>query len=73
MDDAERKTLREHIVFLGQALERERRMASEKTRLLQRFMDPDDLGWAVTHEVRKLAYVILSNESFAQRDKENNK
>lgn len=71
MKDEERQTMREHIVFLGGALERERANSKMKTRLLQRFMDPEDLGWAVSNEVRKIAYEILSQEAYYDRDKEN--
>ena len=41
-----------------------------KTRLLQRMLDPEDLGWAVSHEVRMIAYEILSQETYSERDKE---
>jgi hypothetical protein len=34
-------------------------------------MDPEDLGWAVSNEVRKIAYEILSQEAYYDRDKEN--
>ena len=71
LQDEERQTLREHIVFLGGALERERINSRMKTRLLQRMLDPEDLGWAVTPEVRKIAYEILSQEAYYERDKEN--
>ena len=73
MKDEERQTMREHIVFLGGALERERVNSKMKTRLLQRFMDPEDLGWAVSNEVRKIAYEILSQEAYYDRDAENKK
>ena len=71
LQDEERQTLREHIVFLGGALERERINSRMKTRLLQRMLDPEDLGWAVSHEVRMIAYEILSQETYSDRDKEN--
>lgn len=70
MQDDERQTMREHIVFLGKALEQERANSARKTRLLQRMLDPEDLGWAVSHEVRMIAYEILSQETYAERDAE---
>ncbi len=71
LDDDERQTMREHILFLGKALEQERANSVRKTRLLQRMLDPEDLGWAVSHEVRMIAYEILSQETYSDRDKEN--
>lgn len=62
--------MREHILFLGKALEQERANSVRKTRLLQRMLDPEDLGWAVSHEVRRIAYDILSEEVYQQRDRE---
>ncbi len=73
MQDAERKTMREHIIFLGTQLENERHRSREKTALLRRMLDPEDLGHAVTHEVRKLAYAVLNNEFNDHRDMENKK
>ena len=73
MNDQERQTMREHIVFLGTALENERHASKQKTMLLQRLLDPEDLGHAVTPEVRKLAYTILTEEAYMERDKENKK
>jgi len=67
MDDEERKAMREHIVFLGKELEQSRRQSQAKTELLARFMDREDLGWAVTDEVRKLAYALLTDE-YMQRN-----
>ena len=70
LQDDERQTMREHILFLGKALEQERANSRRKTRLLQRMLDPEDLGWAVSHEVRMIAYDILSQETYSERDKE---
>ena len=70
MHEDERATMREHIVYLGNALEQERANSRRKTRLLQRMLDPEDLGWAVSHEVRMIAYEILSQETYAERDAE---
>ena len=70
LQNDERQTMREHILFLGKALEQERANSVRKTRLLQRMLDPEDLGWAVSHEVRMIAYEILSQETYAERDAE---
>lgn len=70
LQNDERQTMREHILFLGKALEQERARSVRKTRLLQRMLDPEDLGWAVSHEVRMIAYEILSQETYAERDAE---
>ena len=73
MQDAERKTMREHIVFLGTQLEKERHRSKEKSDFLRRLLHPEDLGHAVTAEVRKLAWAIINNEFNEQRDQENKK
>ena len=39
--------------------------------LLKRLLDPDDLGHAVTNEVRKQAYAIISNDHEREREKWN--
>jgi len=67
----ELKTMREHIIWLGTQLERERESSRDKTVLLKRLLDPDDLGHAVTNEVRKQAYAIISNEHEREREKWN--
>ena len=67
----ELKTMREHIIWLGTQLEREREASRDKTVLLKRLLDPDDLGHAVTNEVRKQAYAIISNEHEREREKWN--
>ena len=61
--------MREHIIWLGTQLERE--SSRDKTVLLKRLLDPDDLGHAVTNEVRKQAYAIISNEHEREREKWN--
>jgi len=71
MQDEERKTMREHIVFLGNQLEAERKNNIAKTELLRRFLDREDLGWAVSDEVRSLAYQILTDEYLRARNEEN--
>jgi len=65
------KTMREHIIWLGTQLEKERESSREKTVLLKRLLDPEDLGHAVTNEVRKQAYAIISNEHEREREKWN--
>lgn len=65
------RTLREHIIWLGTQLELERIASREKTVLLKRLLDPDDLGHAVTEEVRKQAYIIISNEKEREREQWN--
>ena len=67
----ELKTMREHIVWLGTQLEKERESSREKTVLLKRLLDPEDLGHAVTAEVRKQAYAIISNQLEREREKWN--
>jgi hypothetical protein len=52
-------------------LEQERDSSREKTVLLKRLLDPDDLGHAVTNEVRKQAYAIISNDHEREREKWN--
>jgi hypothetical protein len=65
------RTMREHIIYLGTQLEKERESSKEKTVLLKRLLDPDDLGHAVTNEVRKQAYAIISNDQEREREKWN--
>jgi len=65
------RTMREHIIWLGTQLEKERDSSREKTVLLKRLLDPDDLGHAVTNEVRKQAYAIISNDHEREREKWN--
>jgi hypothetical protein len=63
--------MREHIIWLGTQLEKERESSREKTVLLKRLLDPEDLGHAVTNEVRKQAYAIISNDHEREREKWN--
>ena len=63
--------MRKHIIWLGTQLEKERESSREKTVLLKRLLDPDDLGHAVTNEVRKQAYAIISNDHEREREKWN--
>ena len=63
MDDKERNTLREHIVWLGSQLEYQRQINKANTEFLKRLVHPEDFGHAVSAEVRNLAYQLLINES----------
>jgi hypothetical protein len=56
-------TLREHAVYLAAQLEQERNASRDKTAFLKRLVHPEDLGHAVSAEVRNLAYQLLINES----------
>lgn len=67
MDDKERQTLREHIVWLGSQLEQERKQNQHTVVLLKRVLDPEDLGHAVSYEVRKLAYQLLIEHHHIER------
>ena len=71
MENEERKTMREHIIFLGTQLEAERKKNMAKSELLRRFLDREDLGWAVSDEVRSLAYQVLTDEYLRAREEEN--
>ena len=57
------RTLREHAVYLATQLEQERKGSRDKTAFLKRLVHPEDLGHAVSVEVRNLAYQLLINES----------
>jgi hypothetical protein len=50
-------------VYLAMQLEQERNTSREKTEFLKRLVHPEDLGHAVSAEVRNLAYQLLINES----------
>ena len=67
MDDKERQTLREHIVWLGSQLEQERRQNHATVIYLKRLLDPEDLGHAVSNEVRQLAYQLLIEHHHIER------
>tara|TARA_R110000868_G_scaffold5081_2_gene31418 strand:- start:224 stop:451 length:228 start_codon:yes stop_codon:yes gene_type:complete len=71
LQSSERQTLKAHIVWLGNELEKSRRQCRTKTELLQRMMDPDDLGHAVSQEIRTLVYQILIEDSHNEREKWN--
>lgn len=73
MTTDEIKVMRDHIIYLGTQLENERHQSGQKTVLLKRMLDPEDLGHAVSTEVRQLAYQILINDSHQERERWNNK
>jgi hypothetical protein len=59
MIDDERNTMREHIVWLTQELETTRKQLKIRDDLLVELLDPEQLGHAVTNEVRGRIYTIL--------------
>ena len=59
MTDEERNTMREHIVWLTQELETTRKQLKIRDDLLSELLDPDQLGHAVSNEVRGRIYTIL--------------
>ena len=61
MDDKERSTLKEHIVWLGSQLEYQRQINKANTEFLKRLVHPEDFGHAVNNEVRQIAYSLLIN------------
>lgn len=67
MDDKERQTMREHIVWLATELEKERKVSQQKSVLIKRILDPEDLGHAVSQEIRQLAYQMMINELHMER------
>jgi len=67
LQSSERQTLKAHILYLNAELEKSRRQCRMKTDLLQRMMDPDDLGHAVSQEIRTLVYQILIEDSHNER------
>ena len=73
MDDVERKAMRDQIVWLTQELEKARRANQDKTLLMARMLNPEDLGHAVSNEVRQLIYTIIINEQDAERESWNKK
>lgn len=56
------RTLRDHAVYLATQIENERIASRAKTEFLKRLVSPEDLGHAVSAEVRNLAYQLLINE-----------
>lgn len=68
MDNKEREVLREHIVWLGSELEKERKQNQATVVFLKRLLDPEDLGHAVSHEVRQVAYQLLISHHYIEKD-----
>jgi hypothetical protein len=68
MDEPERTAMRDHIVWLTQQLELARLQNRERTALLKRMLDPEDLGYAVTNEVKFLVYQLLISDLEAERN-----
>jgi hypothetical protein len=67
MDDKERQTLREHIVWLGSQLDQERRQNQHNIVFIKRLLDPEDFGHAVSNEIRKVAYQLLIESHHIER------
>jgi hypothetical protein len=61
MDDKERATLKEQIVWLGIRLEEQRHTNRNMTAFLKSLVHPDEFGHAVSQEVRQMAYALLIN------------
>lgn len=68
MDDKERQTMREHIVYLGTQLEQTRKANQQQIVFIKRLLDPEDLGHAVSNECRQIAYTLLINSTHIERD-----
>jgi hypothetical protein len=68
MADKERQIMRQHIVWLAEMLEKQRKANQDKVVFLKRLLDPEDLGYATSTEVRQLAYQIIINEHHLERD-----
>jgi len=68
MDDKERQTMREHIVYLGTQLDQTRKANQQQIVFIKRLLDPEDLGHAVSNECRQIAYTLLINSSHIERD-----
>jgi shikimate kinase len=59
MNDEERNTMREHIVWLTKELEDTREQLKTRNELLKEMLNPEELGHAVTQEIRGRIYTIL--------------
>lgn len=59
MTDEERTTMREHIVWLTQELETTRNKLRQRDELLGEMLNPEQLGHAVTQEIRGRIYAML--------------
>lgn len=67
-DKDTQQTLREHIIWLGSELEKERRFTKATVVIFKRMLDPEDLGHAVPLEVRQLVYQLLIEHHHNERD-----
>jgi hypothetical protein len=59
MTDEERATMREHIVWLTKELEETRDKLRQRDELLGEMLNPEQLGHAVTQEIRGRIYAML--------------
>ena len=59
MNDEERNAMREHIVWLTKELEDARQQLQTRNELLKEMLNPEELGHAVTQEIRGRIYTIL--------------
>ena len=59
MTDEERTTMREHIVWLTRELETTRDKLRQRDELLGEMLNPEQLGHAVTQEIRGRIYAML--------------
>lgn len=68
MDDKERQTMRDHIIYLATQLEQTRKDNQQQVVFIKRLLDPEDLGHAVSNECRQIAYTLLINSTHIERD-----
>jgi hypothetical protein len=68
MDDKERQTMRDHIIYLATQLEQTRKDNQQQVVFIKRLLDPEDLGHAVSNECRQIAYGLLINSTYLERD-----
>ena len=59
MNEEERNAMREHIVWLTKELEDAREQLKTRNELLKEMLNPEELGHAVSNEVRGLIYTVL--------------
>ena len=59
MTNEERTTMREHIVWLTTELESARKKLKQRDELLGEMLNPDQLGHALTQEIRGRIYAML--------------
>ena len=67
MDEKERQTMRDHIIYLATQLEQTRKDNQQQVVFIKRLLDPEDLGHAVSNECRQIAYTLLINSSHNER------